>query len=49
MKQENLFIIPIKTVEFFEVVKDDVEERFDISNYDAEIPLLMGKCKKVLA
>lgn len=35
-------------MDIFEDVKDDVEERFDISNYDAEIPLLMRKCKKVL-
>ena len=38
------FIIHIKTKDVYEDIADDVEKRFDTSNYEIERPLL--KCKK---
>ena len=42
------FIINIKTKNFYGDVANDVEERFDTSNYDVSRPLLTGKNKKVI-
>ena len=40
------FIMHIKTEDFYEDLADDVEKRFDTSNYEADRPLPKGKDKK---
>ena len=42
------FIINIKTEDFYEHIANDVEERFDTSNYEVNRPLPKGKNKKLL-
>ena len=42
------FIMPIKTEDFYEDIANDVEKRFDTSNYEANILLPEGKNKKVI-
>ena len=42
------FIMNIKTNDFYEDIANDVENRFDTSNYEANRPLPMGKNKKVI-
>ena len=42
------FIINIKTKDFYENIADDAKKRFDISNYEINIPLPKGKNKKVI-
>ena len=42
------FIMHIKTVDFYEDIADDVKERFDTSNYEANRPLPKVKNKKVI-
>ena len=42
------FIINIKTNDFYKDVSDDVECKFDTSNYEVKRPLLIGKNKKVI-
>ena len=42
------FIINIKTEDFYEGIANDVEKRFDTSNYEANRPLPKGKNKKVI-
>ena len=39
-------IMNIKTKEFYKDIAQDVEERFDTSNYDVDIPLLKVKIRK---
>ena len=39
------FIISIKTEDFYKNIADDVEKRFDTSNYEADRSLLIGKNK----
>ena len=41
-------IIHIKTEDFYKDVADDVEKRFDTSNYEVNRPLPAGKNKKVI-
>ena len=41
------FIMHIKTRDFYEDIADDVEKRFDTSNYECSRPLPKGKNKKV--
>ena len=41
-------IINIKTGDFHEDIANDVEKRFDISNYEVNRPLPTGKNKKVV-
>ena len=41
------FIINIKTEDFYEAVANDVEKKFDTSNYEVNRPLPKGKNKKV--
>ena len=41
------FIVHIKTKDVYEDTANDVEKRFDTSNYAIEKPLPMGKNKKV--
>ena len=42
------FIMNIKTNDFYKDISDDVDNRFDTSNYKVKRPLLMGKNKKVM-
>ena len=42
------FIMNIKTNDFYKDISDDVDNRFDISNYEVKRPLLMGKNKNVI-
>ena len=42
------FIINIKTEDFYEDIADDVEKRFDTSNYEVNRPLPKRKNKKVI-
>ena len=41
-------IMNIKTKDFYKVIAQDVKERFDTSNYNADRPLPKGKNKKVI-
>ena len=41
------FIIHMKTEDFYDGIADDVEKRFDTSNYECNRPLPIGKNKKV--
>ena len=41
------FIMHIKTEDFYKDIADDVEKRFDTSNYEVNRPLPTGKNKKV--
>ena len=42
------FIMRIKTEDFYKDIADDVEKRFDTSNYEVDRPLPTGKNKKVI-
>ena len=42
------FIMNIKTNDFYEDISNDVENRFDISNYEVNRPYPTGKNKKVI-
>ena len=42
------FIMHIKTEDFYKDIADDVEKKYDTSNYTVERPLPMGKNKKVI-
>ena len=42
------FIMHIKTEDFYEDVANDIEKRFDTSNYEDNRPLPTGKNKKVI-
>ena len=42
------FIINIKTEDFYKNIANDVEKRFDTSNYEVNRPLSTGKNKKVI-
>ena len=42
------FIINIKTDNFYEDIANDVEKRFDSSNYEVDRPLSTGKNKEVI-
>ena len=42
------FIMPIKAEDFYKDISDDVEKRFDTSNYDVNRPLPTGKNKQVI-
>ena len=41
-------IINIKTNDFYEDIANEVENRFDTSNYEVKRPLLTGKNKKII-
>ena len=43
------FIMNIKTNDFYEDIANDVENRFDTSNYEIKRPLQIGKNKKVIS
>ena len=42
------FIMHIKTEDFYQDIADDVEKKFDTSNYETNTPLPIGKNKKVV-
>ena len=42
------FIMNIKTEDFYKDISNDVEKRFDTSNYEVDRPLSTGKNKKVI-
>ena len=42
------FITHIKAKDFYKDIKDDVEEKFDTSNYESNRLLPIGKNKKVI-
>ena len=42
------FIIYIKTEDVYKDIADDVEKRFDTSNYEVNRPLSTGKNKKMI-
>ena len=42
------FVMHIKTNDFYKAIASDVENRFDTSNYEVNIPLPTGKNKKVI-
>ena len=42
------FIMNIKTDDFYKDIANDVEKRFDTSNYEFDRPLSTGKNKKVI-
>ena len=44
----DIFIMNIKTENFYKDVANDVEKRFDTSNYECDRPLPTGKNKKVI-
>ena len=44
----NSFIMSIKTNDFYKDIANDVDKRFDTSNYESNRPLPTGKNKKVI-
>ena len=42
------FIAPVKTDDIYKDIAEDVETRFDNSNFEIEIPLPKGKNKKLI-
>ena len=42
------FIMNLKTEDFYKNIANDVEKRFDTTNYEADRPLSTGKDKKVI-
>ena len=44
----NNFIVHIKTDDIYKDIAEDVETRFDTSNYELDRPLPKGKNKKVI-
>ena len=42
------FVMNIKTEDFYKDIVNDVEKRFDTSNYEVDRPLPTGKNKKVI-
>ena len=44
-----IFIVYIKTGDIYKDIAEDVEARFDTSNYELERPFPKGKTKKVIA
>ena len=44
----NSFVMNIKTNDFYKDIDNDVEKRFDTSNYEVNRPLPTGKNKKVI-
>ena len=41
-------VMHIKTNDFYKDISDDVECKFDATNYEVKRPLLMGKNKNVM-
>ena len=47
--ETDSFIIHIKSEDFLKDIADDVKNRYDTSNYDADRPLPKGMNKKVIS
>ena len=47
-RDTDSFILDIKANDFYKDIDNDVENRFDTSNYEVNRPLPMGKNKKVI-
>ena len=45
--ETDSFIIDIKTKDVYEDIANDLKKRFETSNYEVDIPLSVGKNKKV--
>ena len=48
-RDTDSFIMDIKRNDFYKDIENDVENRFDTSNYEVNRPLPMGKNKKVIS
>ena len=48
LKKQNCFIVYIKTNDIYKDIAEDIEIRFDVSNYELEKLLPKGKSKKVI-
>ena len=46
--ETDSFIMNIKTNDFYKDIANDVENRFDTSNYEVNGPLPTGKNKKII-
>ena len=44
---KDSFIMNVKTNDFYKYISDDVDNRFDASNYEVKRPLPIGKNKKL--
>ena len=44
----NVFIVHVKTDDIYEDIAEDVEKKFDTSNFEINKPLPKGKNKKVI-
>ena len=42
------FVMNVKTEDFYKAISNDVEKRFDMSNYEVNRPLPTGKNKKII-
>ena len=45
---KDSFIVKVRTDDIYKDIADDVEKRFELSNYDVDRPMLMEKIKKLL-
>ena len=48
VKKQICFIVYIKAEDIYKDIAEDVETKFDTSNYELNKPLLKGKNKKVI-
>ena len=44
----NIFIVHVKTDDIYKDIAEDVEKKFDTSNFEINKPLPKGKNKKVI-
>ena len=45
---KDSFIVKVRTDDIYKDIADDVEKRFELSNYDVDRLMLMEKIKKLL-
>ena len=45
---KDSIIVKVRTDDIYKDIADDVEKRFELSNYDVDRPMLMEKIKKLL-
>ena len=45
---KDSFIVKVRTDDIYKDIADEVEERFELSNYDVDRLMLMEKIKKLL-
>ena len=48
MQIQTFFIVFIKTDDIYKYIAEDVETKFDTSNYELDRPLLKGTNKKLI-